>query len=82
LDEDLQVVVQNEVLAALVQAARVLGHDPPLGADDDGDRAETGLDPTSSQPRGHRVVGLAHADPGLGVHPARQRRRHVKHPDR
>ena len=78
--QDLQVVIQQQVLGALVQAARVLGHDPAVGVDDDGARAEPGLDPASGQPGGHRVVGLAHADPRLGVDPARQRRRHVEHP--
>jgi hypothetical protein len=76
--EDLQVVVQGQVLGALVQRPVVGRDELAVGEGDDRPGAEPGGHPPADQPYRDRVVRLPHADPGLRVDPAGQRGRGVE----
>jgi len=83
--QDLKVVVEHQVLAALVQRANVRGHDGSDRAgieDSDRVRAEAYLEPPARVAGRDRVVGLTYTDPGLGIDTARQRGRDVEDLDR
>ena len=71
-DQDLQVVVQHQALAALGDRPLMAGDHLPARADLQEGRAQPQVDPPAAEAGRDRVVVLAHTDAGLVVDPVRR----------
>jgi hypothetical protein len=71
-DQDLEVVIEGEDLAAAGGGPFVAGDLAPAVEDDQFRGAQDRPDPVPDQPRRHRVMALAHGDPGVAVDPRGQ----------